>query len=141
MNTLRKILIVDDEKMNIIALGHFLKPYYEIIIATNGISAIEIAEKNAPELILLDIIMPEMDGFEVITRLKTSKITKDIPVVFISGLDEESYVEKGFALGAADFLIKPFNRFLVKSRVDTQFKLAENKQVIEALKKQQNNAD
>jgi len=131
-----KILIIDDEKMNIIALAHFLKPQFEIIIAADGQSGIEIAEKHKPDLILLDIIMPDMDGFEVIKRLKESEITNKIPVVFITGLNTSHDEEKGMSLGAADYITKPFNKFIVKKRVETQFKLLEYEREIENLKKQ-----
>jgi len=129
----KKILIVDDEKMNIITLAHFLKKKYEIIVATDGESGLETAEKHIPDLILLDIIMPEINGFEVIMKLKNSKATKDIPVIFITGLNNTENEEKGMALGAADFITKPFNKVIVEARVETQFKLLEYKQKIKEL--------
>ena len=133
MEKLKKILVIDDEKMNIIALAHFLKPEYDIIISTESAAALEIAEKHLPDIILLDIIMPDMDGFDVITKLKESEKVKDIPVIFISGLNNEASEEKGIALGAADYLIKPFNKIQVKTRIETQLKLQNYKRMIEEL--------
>jgi len=130
-----KILIIDDEKMNIIALAHFLKPQFEIIIAADGQSGIEAAEKHKPDLILLDIIMPDMDGFEVLEKLKLSEITKKIPVIFISGLNTSQDEEKGMSSGAVDYITKPFNKFVVKKRIETQFKLMEYERIIEKLSK------
>ena len=129
----KKILIIDDEKMNIIALAHFLKPEYDIIVSTESAAALEIAEKHFPDIILLDIVMPDMDGFEVITQLKASDKIKDIPVIFITGLNNEANEEKGITLGAADYISKPFNKILVKTRIETQIKLQEYKQILEEL--------
>jgi len=133
MEKLKKILVIDDEKMNIIALAHFLKPEYDIIISTESAAALEIAEKHLPDIILLDIIMPDMDGFDVIAKLKESEKVKDIPVIFISGLNNEASEEKGIALGAADYIIKPFNKIQVKTRIETQLKLQNYKRIIEEL--------
>jgi len=129
----KKILVIDDEKMNIIALAHFLKPEYDIIVSTESASALKIAEKQLPDIILLDIIMPDMDGFEVITQLKNSEKLKEIPVIFITGLNNEANEEKGIALGAADYITKPFNKTLVKTRIETQIKLQSYKHILEEL--------
>jgi len=125
MSRNKKILIIDDEKMNIMALAHFLKSQYEIVIAGDGQSGLEAAEKHIPDLILLDIIMPEMNGFEVISKLKKSETTKNIPVIFISALDEEGDDEKGLSLGAVDFITKPFSKAIIDLRIKTQLKLIE----------------
>jgi len=131
MSKLKKILIIDDEKLNIIALAHFLKPDYEIIVATDGTSGIETAEKHIPDLILLDIIMPEVTGYDVIKKLKENEATMNIPVIFISGLNCNEDEEKGLLLGAADFIPKPFNKSIVKKRIETQLKLAEYYKILE----------
>jgi len=128
MSKNKRILIIDDEKINIIALAHYLKPQYDIIVATDGASGIEAAEKHLPDLILLDIIMPEMDGFDVLIRLKESKITKKIPVIFITGLNSTEEEEKSITLGAADFIEKPFNKAIVKNRIEIHLKIAEHEQ-------------
>ena len=125
MDNKKKILIIDDEKMNIIALAYFLKHKYEIIIASDGKTGIEAAEKNQPDVILLDIVMPEMSGFEVLTKLKESEITKKIPVIFISATEEEGDEEKGISLGAVDFIAKPFRKTMVELRIESQLKISE----------------
>jgi len=129
----KKILVIDDEKMNIIALAHFLKPEYDIIVSTESVSALETAEKHLPDLILLDIIMPDMDGFEVITELKKSEKVKDIPVIFITGINSEANEEQGIALGAADYISKPFNKTLVKTRIETQLALQNYKRIVKEI--------
>jgi len=134
-NKKNKILIIDDEKINITALAYFLRPDYDIIVATDGAAGIEAAEKHLPDLILLDVIMPEMNGYEVLEKLKSSKTAGAIPVIFISGMNTVEDEEKGLALGAADYILKPFKNSIVKARVETQIKLIEYKRVIEELKK------
>jgi len=129
----KKILIVDDEKMNIIALAHFLKPQYEIIVAVDGASALEAAEKHLPDLILLDIIMPDMNGFDVLVKLKDSAATMDIPVIFLTGLSNAGDEEKGLSLGAVDYITKPFNQSVVKARIKTQLKMVDYVRTIEKL--------
>ena len=127
MNEKKKhsILIVDDENSNIIKLTNILSPDYIIYVAKNGANAIKAAEKYLPDVILLDIIMPDMDGYDVIAVLKGSEKTKSIPVLFITGLSDADDEEKGLALGAADYLTKPFSTPLVKLRVLHQIKLIE----------------
>ena len=117
------VLIVDDDISSIKELNHILNPEYTIHIAKSGKDCIEAAEKFIPDVILLDIIMPDMDGYEVITMLKESEITKNIPVIFITGLSKPDDEEKGLALGAADYIIKPFSPAIVKLRVRNQIKI------------------
>ena len=121
MSSNKKILIVDDEKMNIMTLAFFLKQQYEIIVATDGVTALEAAEKHMPDIILLDIIMPDMDGFDVLVKLKNSDTTKNIPVIFITGLSDAGDEEKGLSLGAAGFIAKPFDKAVVKEKIDSIF--------------------
>ena len=115
--TIKKVLIVDDDKMNIIALAHFLKPDYEIIVAVDGASALEAAEKHVPDIILLDIIMPDMSGFDVLVKMRESETSKNIPVIFITGLNNAEVEEKGKSLGAVDYITKPFDKSTVKTKV------------------------
>ena len=129
----KKILVVDDEKMNIIALAQFLKPQYEVIVAVDGASALEAAEKHLPDIILLDIIMPDMNGFDVLVKLKDSAATMDIPVIFLTGLSNAGDEEKGLSLGAVDYITKPFNQSVVKARIKTQLKMVEYVHTIEKL--------
>jgi diguanylate cyclase (GGDEF)-like protein len=133
MSGVKKILVVDDEKMNIIALAHFLKPQYEIIVAVDGASALDAAEKHMPDIILLDIIMPDMSGFEVLIKLKDCEATKDIPVIFITGLNSAKDEEKGLSLGAVDYITKPFNKLIVKSKVRTHLRMYEYIRIIDKL--------
>jgi len=131
----KKILVIDDEKMNIISLAHFLKPQYELIVAVDGVSGFEAAEKHIPDIILLDIIMPEASGFDVLVKLKGSEKTKNIPVIFLTGLNSAEDEEKGLSLGAVDFISKPFNKSLVKARIDTHLKVSEFVSLIKKLGK------
>jgi diguanylate cyclase (GGDEF)-like protein len=118
-----KILIVDDERSYILALNHILKPEYSILAAIDGETALEIAKENLPDLILLDVIMPDMTGFEVLTKLKSDEKTRKIPVIFISGKNDCDDEEKGFTLGAADYIVKPFKDPIVMARVKTQLQI------------------
>ena len=122
MNEDRKysILVVDDERYNILVLMDILKPEYTVYAATSGKNAIEMAEKHRPEIILLDIIMPDMDGYEVITALKNSEKTKHIPVIFVTGLCSAEDEEKGLVFGVSDYITKPFSPAIVKLRVQNQ---------------------
>jgi len=127
------LLIVDDEKSNILELTHILSPEYTIRVAKDGFDAIEVANQHLPDVILLDIIMPDMDGYEVINTLKSSDETKAIPVIFITGLNEAKDEEKGLALGAADYINKPFSPSIVKLRVKNQIQMLNYIRVIEGL--------
>ena len=117
------ILIVDDEGSNIIALTHILSPEYKIYAAINGQDAIEIAEKHQPDIIVLDIVMPEVDGYKVMASLKSAATTKNIPIIFITSLTGSKDEEKGLALGAADYITKPFRDTIVKLRIRNQIKI------------------
>jgi diguanylate cyclase (GGDEF)-like protein len=127
------ILIVDDEKMNLDILGQVLSPMSRLLIAKNGKRALELAQKHVPDLILLDVLMPEMSGFEVIAALKASSITDHIPVIFITGLTSEENEERGFFLGAVDYITKPFNRTIVKARVTTHIRIIDQMRTIEQI--------
>jgi diguanylate cyclase (GGDEF)-like protein/PAS domain S-box-containing protein len=117
------ILIVDDTLTNIDLLSDVLKEDYRLGIAMNGIKAVEFIDKNQPDLILLDIMMPEMDGFEVCRRLKNDHATRDIPVIFITAMADKTHVAKGFELGGVDYITKPFHALEVKARVKTHLLL------------------
>jgi len=121
------ILVVDDEPANIHVLMGTLKSEYAILAATNGKKALEFANKTPqPDLILLDIMMPEMDGYEVCRRLKENPDTREIPVIFITAMTDIGDKTKGFELGAVDYITKPFDPREVEVRVKTHvtFKLA-----------------
>jgi diguanylate cyclase (GGDEF)-like protein len=127
------LLIVDDERSNILALTHILSPDYTIYAAKNGRDAVEAAHAYLPDMILLDIVMPEMDGYEVITLLKGSERTRSIPVIFITGLNAAWDEEKGLYLGAVDYISKPFSTTIVKLRVQNQLQMLNYLKTIERL--------
>ena len=130
-NEKNNVLIIDDETANIIALTNILSEDYEIYAAKNGTDAITLAKEHLPDVILLDVIMPDMDGYEVITELKSIDKTKDIPVIFVTGLNNIDAEKKGLALGAADYIPKPFNPDIVKLRVANQVKLVNHIRTLE----------
>ena len=119
----QKILIADDERFNLNILVDILKPDYKVIVAKDGKQALERAKSNPPDLILLDIMMPEMDGYEACKNLKENEQTKDIPVIFITAMKEEGNEAKGFDLGAMDYITKPFQAAIVIARVKAQLKM------------------
>jgi phosphoserine phosphatase RsbU/P len=120
------ILLVDDAPSNIQVVNSILKDDYRVRIATTGPKALELANSStAPDLILLDIMMPEMDGYEVCTRLKAAPHTRDIPVIFLTGKIEAEDETRGFHVGAVDYIHKPFSPPVVKARVETHLMLRE----------------
>ena len=131
------VLIIDDETTNIIALTNILNSEYDIYAAKNGADAIMLAKDRLPDLILLDVIMPEMDGYEVIAALKSFETTKSIPVIFITGLDNKEAEKKGLALGAADYIPKPFSSDIVKLRVHNQLKIVTHTRALDERLRQQ----
>jgi diguanylate cyclase (GGDEF)-like protein len=125
-----KILIVDDIPVSIKVLGELLKEDYEILVATSGRKAIEIALKNQPDLILMDVVMPDMDGLETCRQLKESVQTADIPVIFLTAMSESTDVIKGFEAGGQDYIVKPFNKTEVIARVKNHVELKKSKEKI-----------
>jgi len=120
----KTLLLVDDEPANIQIVNSILKDIYKTRIATSGAKALELANQTpAPDLILLDVMMPEMDGYEVCSRLKSSDHTRDIPVIFLTGQTEIDDETKGFEVGAVDYIHKPFSPAVVQARVRTHLML------------------
>lgn len=119
------ILIVDDTPENLQVLGNLLEQQgYEVLVATNGADALENAMSiPMPDLILLDVMMPDMNGYEVCTRLKGAESTKDIPIIFVTAMSDDSNEETGLAMGAVDYIRKPFKLPLVMARVRNQLEL------------------
>ena len=113
----QKILIVDDAETNLMILSNLLAEEGEIISATDGVQAIALAESDLPDLILLDVSMPGMDGYEVCRRLKSDIRTRDIPIVFVTGRTEDNDQEKGLSLGAIDYILKPYSPLIVLARI------------------------
>ena len=120
----QRILVVDDTPKNIQVIGAILREKeYLISIASSGQMALEAIEKSQPDLILLDIMMPEMDGYEVCERIKSNPKTKDIPVIFLSAITETLDKVKAFGLGAVDYITKPIESKELLARVDTHLKI------------------
>jgi serine phosphatase RsbU (regulator of sigma subunit) len=120
----KTVLIVDDAPSNLQLVDSILKDSYNVRIATNGAKALELVRaKPEPDLILLDVMMPGMDGYEVCTRLKADAGTKDIPVIFLTGQTEAADETRGFDVGAVDYIHKPFSAAVVKARVQTHLAL------------------
>ncbi|MBP6497156.1 MAG: response regulator [Campylobacteraceae bacterium] len=117
------VLIVDDAPTNIHTLSTLLKDLCQVKIANNGETALEIARENKPDLILLDIMMPGMDGIATCRGLKENPITSAIPVIFVTAKDSVEDEAIGFELGAVDYIVKPFNPTVVRARVKTHLKL------------------
>src|SRR5215467_10377113 len=112
-----RVLIVDDVKANVDVLVQALRDEYQLSVALNGESALRSAEKNPPDLVLLDIMMPGMDGYEVCSRLRASAQTREVPVMFLSSLEDVVNKARGFEAGGNDYLTKPFEVLEVKARV------------------------
>ena len=119
----QKILIVDDTPENLQLLYRTLREEYDLFGATSGREALAIAASHRPDLILLDIMMPEMDGYEVCRRLKSSEELRDIPVLFLTALSEDSDELRGLEIGAVDYITKPFKTAVVKRRIETHLAL------------------
>lgn len=120
------VLIADDVETNRLMLKDIISEMgYQAVLAENGLQVLKLAERIKPQLIILDIAMPEMDGFEACKILKDNADTKDIPVIFISALDNPDDIVKGFSLGGEDYVVKPFIAAVVMARVGTHLKLYE----------------
>lgn len=128
-----KILIVDDERLNLNLLNALLKSDYKIMVATSGEQALKGALSGKPDLILLDIVMPDMDGYEVCRQLKADSKTQQIPIIFISAMSDAENETRGFELGAVDFISKPFSNSVVKARVGTHLRLKRKSDLLEKL--------
>lgn len=125
------ILVVDDDPSNIRVLSALLKDEYKVVVAKSGHSAIDIAKEQLPHLILLDILMPDLNGFEVIKQLKEDPRTQEIPVIFITGLNSDNHEEQGLRLGANDYIHKPFHSGIVKARIKNQLEIIRRNKLLE----------
>lgn len=126
-----KVLIVDDTPTNVQVLNETLQHEFKTYFALNGPDALEKAASITPDLILLDIMMPEMDGFEVCRRLKENIAMHDVPVIFITALGQSDEESRGLQLGAADYITKPFNPELVLLRVRNHIELKSRRDALE----------
>jgi len=127
------ILIVEDSELSITVLTDILGGSYNLHVARNGQEGIEMAKSKLPDLILLDIILPRMDGYEVIKVLKDTPETKDIPIVFVTSLKGVDDERKGLLLGADDYINKPYDPLIVKLRVDIQIRIVNQLRTIRLL--------
>ena len=132
-NKKNSLLIVDDEATNLKILNHILNPEYIVYSAATGEEALVIAKEKKPDLILLDIVMPEMDGYTVLKDLRSWEETEKIPVIFFSGLSSYEDEEKGLSLDAVDYISKPFSTKIVKLRVRNQIQIINQLRAIENL--------
>lgn len=127
------VLIVDDEPSNIRVLSSLLSDEYKVLTAKSGVKALEVAYQENPDLILLDVLMPELNGFDVIKKLKSNDVTKTTPVIFITALNSQEDEEQGLKLGAVDYIHKPFHQGIVLARVKNQLELVRHKRLLEQL--------
>src|SRR5262247_4227756 len=138
-NERKLVLIVDDTPTNVAVVSGVLKDSFKTKVATNGEKALAIAgAAEKPDLILLDVMMPGMDGFEVCRKLKDNPATRDIPIIFLTAKTDEVDEEKGFDVGAVDYIHKPFSAPIVMARVRTQLALQE---ALSEAKEARNQAD
>ena len=112
-----RVLIVDDEPGNIKILANVLSADYALSVATSGTQALDIARVQLPDIVLLDMIMPEMDGIQVCEALKLNESTRDIPVIFVTSMSDTANEERGLEAGAVDYISKPISPPIVKARV------------------------
>lgn len=118
-----KLLVVDDQPINIQVMYQAFAGECQVFMATSGEQALTICKDNPPDLILLDVVMPGMDGFEVCTRLKADEATRNIPVMFVTAHTDSAQETHGLSIGAVDFIAKPINPAVVRARVKTQLTL------------------
>ncbi len=133
-HTKKQILIIDDTPLDTELLAHSLKPDYDVLVSESGSAGIEVASASPRlELILLDINMPGMDGYEVCRQLKSNPKTAGIPVIFLTAMDSEEGQNKGFVAGAVDYITKPFNPMIVRARVNAHIQTKRNQDELERL--------
>lgn len=129
----KKILVVDDSPQNIDLVIGALTPDYRIAVATSGQDALFLAVEEQPDLILLDVMMPEMNGYEVCQKLKQKPGTREIPVIFLTALHDDTDEAAGLELGAVDYISKPFNPELLRHRIRTQITLKSHREDLEQM--------
>lgn len=126
----QKLLVVDDNPENLAILYKTLRDEYELTGASNGKDALRLVQTTNPDLILLDIMMPEMSGFEVCRTLKEQDAFRDIPVIFITALIEAADEARGFEVGAVDYITKPFKPAILKHRIITHLELKSQREAL-----------
>lgn len=125
------VLVVDDTLDNFILIHEILKEEYRVRVATNGAKALEAAKHAAPDIILMDIMMPVMNGYEACSRLKEDKALRDIPVLFLTAKSDVADEQKGFALGGADYIVKPVTPPILLARIKTHLELKQSRDSLE----------
>lgn len=126
------ILIIDDQPANLAVIGHYLADYgFVVLVSQDGESGLQRAEYVKPDLILLDVLMPGIDGFETCRRLKSNEITKEIPVIFMTALTDTFDKVKGFQMGGVDYIIKPVQQEEVLARIKTHLKIREQQEQLQ----------
>ena len=129
----QKVLVVDDDTINRDVLCELLQPEYTVLLAKNGAQALERAARHLPDLVLLDVMMPDMGGFEVLRRLRATPQLEHVSVIFISGLDRPEDEAAGLKMGASDYIAKPFNATVVLARVALHLQLVRQRRLLERL--------
>ncbi len=132
-NSKPSILVADDTPSNLELLSCLLEGDYKILLAATGQEAVELALAHTPDLILLDVLMPGMDGYEACRQLKADGRTADIPVIFVTALDHEADETRGLELGAIDFISKPFSHPIVKARIRNHMELKQQRDILKGL--------
>lgn len=128
-----KILVVDDQPVNIQIIHQMLNADYQIFMATSGAQAISLCQSNPPDLILLDVVMPELDGVATCRLLKQQPELAHIPVIFVTGMQSQEEEVVCWEAGGADFVLKPVNAVTLKHRVKTQVKLLQQARLLQQL--------
>jgi len=141
INKSKTILIIDDIRINVMLLESILSEEYQVISATDGHMGLMLASEKKPDLILLDIVMPEMDGYEICKQLKSNPETQAIPVIFVSAKDKIDDEMKGLEFGAVDYIAKPLAEELVKLRVAIHLGIAEDKKIHAQLTEEKSQAE
>ena len=133
IETKARLLLVDDQPLNNTIIGEALKEDYVLSAATSGEETLRCVEADPPDMVLLDVLMPEMDGFEVCQKLKQNPATADIPVIFVTSMDDTINEEYGLKVGAVDYITKPINPAIVRARVRLHIRLEQYREFLEKL--------
>ncbi len=129
-----RILVVDDASVNREVLKSLLNPLYTVYLAKDGEQAIKLARKRQPDIILLDVVMPVMDGYEACRELKSDESTQDIPIIFLTSMEDEEDEAKGLAFGAVDYIIKPVRPSILRERVKNHLELKSSRDFLKRQK-------
>lgn len=126
---MKTVLAIDDNDINRFIVEEQLKPYYKVFSSHSGEDGLEVLKKEKVDLILLDVVMPDISGIELCKMFKRSESLKDVPIIFLTGNNMPEGIKEGLEAGASDYMIKPFNIVELRARIETQFKLKEANQL------------